>query len=110
MTNKVTIIYTTVTSLSVAEQLAAQAVEAKVTTCVNIIPGCMSIYSKDGKIMKGTECYLIFKTTPSKSEDLKSWLKDNHPYDTPAILEWSTDTSPEFFEYVDLAIRGYGPN
>lgn len=110
MKNKLTVVYTTITSLKAAESLAASAVEAKVAACVNIIPGCMSIYNKEGKIMTGTECYLIFKTTPTKATDLKSWLKDNHPYDTPAIIEWDAQSSPEFFDYIDTGMNGYGPN
>lgn len=110
MTAKISILYTTVTSLNVAEPIAAKSIEDKLATCVNIIPGCMSIYAKDGKIMKGTECYLIFKTTTEKISLLKEWLKDNHPYDLPAILEWDATSSPEFIEYIESAVRNFGPN
>lgn len=110
MTAKISILYTTVTSLNVAEPIAAKSIEDKLATCVNIIPGCMSVYAKDGKIIKGTECYLIFKTTTEKISLLKEWLKDNHPYDLPAILEWDATSSPEFIEYIESAVRNFGPN
>ncbi len=105
MNNKLSLVYTTITSLNVAETLAAKAIEEKVATCINIIPGCMSIYAKEGKIMKGTECYLIFKTTSEKKLPLQDWLKNNHPYETPAILAWDAASSLEFADYIEGAIR-----
>ena len=110
MSHTKSLVYTTITSLNVAETLAAKAIEAKVATCINIIPGCMSIYAKDGKIMKGTECYLIFKTTSEKNLELQDWLKSNHPYETPAILAWDAATSPEFTTYIETAIRDFSVN
>lgn len=94
------IIYTTVSSHEEAERLARIAVESKLAACVNIIPNMTSIYQWESKIEKSSECVLIFKTTTATQETLLQCITDNHPYSIPAIMVANTNTTANFFDYI----------
>lgn len=98
--NKIALAYTTTASIDDAEKLASDAVAKKLAACVNIIPQAISIYAWEGAIQKSAECILLFKTNIKNISTLTSWLKENHPYTTPALLADTIDSSPEFFDYI----------
>lgn len=98
--HKISIIYTTVSSHEEAERLAKLAVESKLAPCVNIIPNMTSIYQWENKLEKSSEYALIFKTSPETKDDLLQCITDNHPYSVPAILVTNTDTTADFFAYI----------
>ena len=91
--HKISIIYTTISSIEEAEQLATIAVESKLAACVNIIPNMTSIYQWENKIKKSSECVLIFKTALRTGDDLLRLIADNHPYSVPAILVTNINTT-----------------
>ena len=98
--HEISIIYTTVSSHEEAERLAGIAVESKMAACVNIIPNITSIYQWENKIEKLSECALIFKTSSGTQDDLLRCITDNHPYSVPAILVANTNTTADFFAYI----------
>jgi uncharacterized protein involved in tolerance to divalent cations/SAM-dependent methyltransferase len=93
-------IYTTLSSIEEAEQLATMAVESKLAACVNIIPNMISIYRWENKVERSSECVLLFKTAHGAGGDLLQFIKDHHPYSVPAILITHTNTTADFFSYV----------
>lgn len=97
---EISIIYTTVSSHEEAEQLARITVELKLAACVNIIPNMTSIYQWENKIEKSSECALILKTTLETKDGLLQCIRDNHPYAVPAILVTQTDTTADFYSYL----------
>ncbi len=104
MNQKISILYTTVASKEDAENLAEQAIIAKLAACVNIIPNAISMYEWNGKLEKTSEFLIIFKTSDNKIEKLYQWILNNHPYDVPAILKTLVDTSVEFYSYVKTQV------
>jgi uncharacterized protein involved in tolerance to divalent cations/SAM-dependent methyltransferase len=104
------IIYTTISSHEAAEALAKLAVESKLAACVNIIPNITSIYQWENKIEKSSECALIFKTAPGTKDDLLRCITDNHPYSIPAIIVTSTNTTADFFGYVQAQTPSKNPS
>lgn len=96
----ISIIYTTISSHEEAERLARIAVESKLAACVNIIPNMTSIYQWEGKIEKSSEHVLLFKTAPESKDDLLRCITDNHPYSVPAIMVANTNTTADFFAYI----------
>jgi len=100
MPNKIVVVYTTVASLPEAEKMAEEIVISKLAACVNIIPQAISIYEWQGKLEKTTECLMIVKTSVIKAKLLYKWLLEHHPYDTPAIIKITAETSKEFNRYV----------
>nr|MBP6104632.1 divalent-cation tolerance protein CutA [Gammaproteobacteria bacterium] len=72
--------------------------------CVNIIPSAISVYEWEGKLEKSQECLLLFKTTMTKTEELKQWILAQNPYSIPAILSSTIETSSDFYTYVSSKI------
>lgn len=105
MSNKIAILYTTVSTIEAAEQLANLALFNNTAACANIIPNGKSIYLWNGKIEQNTECYIIFKTAVEKMHVLEQLIIENHPYDIPAILKFNAEVSEEFFSYVTQHIK-----
>ncbi len=101
MSRKIALLYTTVGTREEAEQLATLALVNKVASCVNIIPHGTSMYLWHGKIEQNTECYIIFKTTVEMMYPLEQLIMENHPYDIPAILKCTPESSEKFFNYIN---------
>ncbi|MDP3559841.1 MAG: divalent-cation tolerance protein CutA [Legionellaceae bacterium] len=104
MRNKISLIYTTMASIEEAERLAEKAIEAQYASCVNIIPQIKSIYRWEGNIEKSAECVLLFKTSTSMTDQLLTYIENNHPYSVPAILHTTVETSADFFAYIEAGI------
>lgn len=104
VSDKIALVYTTISSLSDAEALAGEIVNQKLAACVNIFPGVVSIYSWKNNVEKSQECGLLFKTALDKKLVLKDWLIKNHPYETPAILFWESHTINDFGKYIHIEL------
>lgn len=105
MSNKVSVIYTTIDSEEKATDLAKRALTEKVATCVNMIPQGKSIYIWDEKIAESQEWYLIFKTSPERLDSLEKWLQKHHPYEVAAILKLTVDSSKAFASYISSYVE-----
>lgn len=79
------IAWTTVPTLAVAEELAADSVRAGLSVCVQIDGPIQSHYVWKGVAEKTTEYRLTFKLLAAQLQPLESWLHTKHPYETP---EW----------------------
>jgi periplasmic divalent cation tolerance protein len=79
-------VYTTYPSLVEAERAGRAIVEQRLAACVNILPGMISHYWWEGKVERGEEVVMIFKTRASLAEAVRAAVKEGHPYTTPAIV------------------------
>ena len=79
-------VYTTYPSVVEAEKAGRAIVEQRLAACVNILPGMISHYWWDGKVERGEEAVLIFKTRASLADKVRDAVKAGHPYTMPAIL------------------------
>jgi periplasmic divalent cation tolerance protein len=70
----------TATAISVA------LVQERLATCVNRVPGVMSVYFWDERLQEAAEILLIMKTSSARLEVLKARLKDLHPYELPELV------------------------
>ncbi len=100
---KIALVYTTVATERDAELVAFRALEEAYAACVNIIPCIKSIYTWQGKIEQSTEWGILFKTTQAKLAKLQVFLRQNHPYELPAILQWNVSTTDVFYDYLQSA-------
>ena len=80
------VVYITVPSLEVGEQIANMLVESKLAACVNILPGVVSVYQWQGEVHQDEEHLLIVKTRADNFDQLATEVKRNHPYDVPEII------------------------
>jgi periplasmic divalent cation tolerance protein len=80
------LVYTTYPSLVEAERAGRAIVERRLAACINILPGMISHYWWEGKVERGEEVVMIFKTRASLAEAVREAVKESHPYTTPAIV------------------------
>ncbi|MEM3383054.1 MAG: divalent-cation tolerance protein CutA [Nitrososphaerales archaeon] len=87
---KCKIVITTCPDQISAEKIAKDSIEEGLAACVNITK-VRSIYMWKGKIEDIEEFLMLFKTTEKGIERLKDFIKKNHPYEVPEILEITPD-------------------
>jgi periplasmic divalent cation tolerance protein len=94
-------VYTTYPSLVEAERAGRGIVERRLAACVNILPGMISHYWWDGKVERGEEVVMIFKTRASLAEAVRVAVKETHSYTTPAITVLAVEGGdPAYLEWV----------
>lgn len=76
-----------------AERAASQLLDEGLVSCVNILPGMISLYSWNSERGKSAECGALFKTDDGRLDAMIARLDEIHPYETPAILGWRCDGS-----------------
>lgn|SRR5262245_31684434 len=69
-----------------ARALAKAALRARLVACANLIPGLESHYWWQGKIEKGREVLILFKTFRRHLPRLEKLVLAHHPYDTPEFI------------------------
>ena len=80
------LVYTTYPSLVEAERAGRAIVERRLAACINVLPGMISHYWWEGKVERGEEVVMIFKTRASLAEAVRGAVRESHPYTTPAIV------------------------
>lgn len=82
----VKIVYSTFPSVAGAEAAARKLVTARLAACGNILPAMISVYEWQGHVERADEVVLLLKTSAEKAAALMEALREDHPYDVPAIL------------------------
>ena len=85
-------------------KIAAELVKRKLAACVNVMP-IRSIYSWKGKIEDDQENLLIIKTKDSRIEQLKTTIKEIHPYEVPECIILSIeDGLPDYLKWIEETV------
>lgn len=71
-----------VNALEISEYL----IENKLAACVNIIPGIVSVYKWEGKIVEGQEFLMIIKTKQRLFKKVEKAICERHEYQLPEIV------------------------
>ncbi|MGQ4387527.1 divalent-cation tolerance protein CutA [Streptomyces sp. SAS_270] len=79
-------VLTTTDAAEKAEALARGAVEARAAACAQISGPVTSVYRWKGVVETAAEWQVLFKTTAARYDDLESYLRHAHDYDTPEII------------------------
>ena len=85
-------VYTTWPTTVEAETAGRILVERRLAACVNILPGMISHYRWQGKVERAEEAVMIIKTRASLADAVSDAVKEQHSYDTPAILVLALDS------------------
>jgi periplasmic divalent cation tolerance protein len=85
-----------------ARRLARLAVEEKRAACATISPAGESVYRWKGRIEVSKEWTVLFKTTRQGATSLVRWIRREHPYECPEILQMADIQSNR--EYLDWVI------
>ncbi len=86
MTNKYAIVLTTTDDATKAATLAKKVVEEKLAACAQIIK-IESYFMWDGALDQAGEYLILLKTRADLYEELEAFVKANHDYDVPEILQ-----------------------
>jgi periplasmic divalent cation tolerance protein len=102
----VAIVLVTAPDLKVARNLAQAALTARLIACANLIPKVESHYWWRGKIEKGSELFMIMKTTKAKLAALEKLILEKHPYDTPEFLVLPVNSgNPSYLDWMVRSVR-----
>ena len=69
-----------------AHELASNLVEDGLAACVNILPGCRSIYRWEGKTCDEAESLLLIKSARQPVSELVSEITKRHPHECPEVI------------------------
>jgi periplasmic divalent cation tolerance protein len=101
------LVYTTYPSLVEAERAGRAIVERRLAACINILPGMISHYWWEGKVERGEEVVMIFKTRASLAEAVREAVKESHPYTTPAIVVLPVEGGdPDYLGWINAETEG----
>ncbi len=97
---------TTVSNDEVARKLARSIVEAHLAACVNIIPNIRSIYEWKSKIEEDEEIILFMKTRREIVPQLIEFVKKNHPYEVPELIELPINSgNTDYLNWIDTLVK-----
>lgn len=80
------VVLSTASGRDEAGKIAAALVEESLAACVNIVPGCTSVYRWEGRIVTDDEVLLVIKTSRAKFDALATRLTRLHSYDVPEVV------------------------
>ncbi|MCC7375860.1 MAG: divalent-cation tolerance protein CutA [Verrucomicrobiales bacterium] len=89
------IVFVTAPSMAVARRLAKAALEERLVACANIVPTIESHYWWQGRIEKGTERLILFKTRKQTLARLEAVIHSLHPYQVPEFVVVRIDSGSE---------------
>ncbi|MBI1840293.1 MAG: divalent-cation tolerance protein CutA [Verrucomicrobia bacterium] len=97
----------TAPDLRTARRLARAVLERRLAACANILPSMESHYWWEGKLQKGREVLILFKTTQARWAAFRAAVKALHPYDTPEIIALSVGSGYErYLKWVSESVTG----
>jgi periplasmic divalent cation tolerance protein len=106
MTSEYSACITTVSNNEIARKLARSIVEAHLAACVNIIPNIRSIYEWKSKIEEDDELILFIKTRREYVPQLIEFIKKNHSYEVPELIELSIQSgNQDYLNWIDTIVK-----
>ncbi|EUD64626.1 periplasmic divalent cation tolerance protein [Plasmodium inui San Antonio 1] len=79
-------VYVTAPGSDVAEKISNVLLEDGLASCVNIIPGVLSLYHWKGEIARDNEVLMMIKTRKHLFSKIVDAVKANHPYEVPEVI------------------------
>lgn len=83
-----------------AERISESLVERGLAACVNVLPGCVSIYRWEGEIQHDNEALMVIKSRRSRFAELEACVRELHSYDVPEVI--AVDLSAASRGYLDF--------
>jgi periplasmic divalent cation tolerance protein len=96
----------TVPDRDTGETLARCLLEQRLAACVNLVPGCRSLYWWDNAICCDDEVLMIVKTAAAQLDELTAHVLSNHPYACPEVVALPIDSgSPAYLSWLSQSLR-----
>ncbi len=104
------LVVTTYPSRDAARAAIDGVLKRRLAACANAHP-VESRYWWRGEIESADEVAVTFKTGPKRVGALMRYLKENHPYDVPEIVELDVPRAdPEYLAYLSRTLDGAAAN
>jgi periplasmic divalent cation tolerance protein len=101
MSTDVRVVFCSCPDQNIADSIAARLVEENLAACVNILPGCTSVYMWQGNLLKEPEHLLLIKTIERRLELLMRRVMELHPYDLPEMIALPVSSGwPAYLDWV----------
>ncbi len=101
------LVFITVPSAEVGQDIATLLVDENLAACVNIVSGISSIYCWQEAIQQDDELLLIAKSRSTLFERLATTVKRVHPYDVPEVIALPILAgSNEYLAWIDSVTSG----
>ena len=105
MTGDFLIVFITAANEAEAARIAGALVEERLAGCVNVLPGCLSIYRWDGELQQDREVLMIAKSSRGAFAALEKRVVELHSYDVPEVIAVDiTDISPGYLAFLEDSI------
>ena len=84
-----------------AERIGEGLVEGRLAACCTVIPMVHSFYYEDGQLKREHESLLLIKTVESRSQAVQEYVRANHSYEVPEILQIAIESgSPAYIQWL----------
>lgn len=98
------VVFTTVTDVDAAVEIADAVVNEGLAACCNIVPGLRSIYIWKGERYDEEEVLCIMKTRAELFEELKARILQLHSYEVPEVIAIDIKAGhDDYLNWVDSA-------
>jgi len=88
-----------------AEKIAEALVEERLAACVNVLPGCRSVYRWEGELQRDDEVLMVIKSHRARFADLEIRVTELHSYDVPEVIALDlTDISAGYRTFLDNSL------
>src|ERR1700694_5084076 len=89
-----------------AERLGEGLVVEHLAGCCTVIPMVHSFYFWDGQLKREHASLLLVKTVQSRPQAVQEYVRQNHPYELPEILEVAIDDGmPRYLQWLRDSVR-----
>ncbi len=102
--NKLLILLTTVPDKLLAEQIAKELIERKLSACISI-KEIKSIYKWQENIEENKEFELTIKSLPENLNELTLILKEKITYEVPELIYKIFDSENSYFQWIKKSIN-----
>ncbi len=90
-----------------AEKISEALVEKRLVACANILAPHKAVYRWGGKVERGEERAVIFKTRAELFEKVREDICALHSYECPCIVSWPITQGHEpFLDWIGLETSG----
>lgn len=104
--SKYCMVLTTTETPAQARDLAEKVVREKLAACVQT-QQVRSCYTWKGEMHEGAECLLLIKTRTAQYQQLEEFIKKNHLYETPEIVQVPIVAgSKAYLNWIDVVTGG----
>jgi len=100
------VVLITVPTAADARRIARTLVEERLAACVNVLPGCESVYRWEEKVVQEAEAMMVAKTSRELFSDLSKRVAEIHPYAVPEVIGLPlTEVAERYRLFLDDGVR-----